>query len=194
VLAVTAVSNAKFTKVLAGNLVLEVDGGVTPKALPKTTYAPVTVDVKGKISTVDGTHPDAFREATIDFDRNGKLNSKGLATCKGGQLEATTTAAAKKACGASEVGKGNGKISIAFPEQPPIPVKAPIAVFNGGTKVGKTTLYIHTYISVPVPSAVVTTVTIKKIDAGRYGLSTVSKIPAIAGGSGSDQKRRSKAS
>ena len=37
----------------------------------------------------------------------------------------------------------------------------------------------------PVPSAVVTTVTIKKVHAGRYGLRTVSKVPVIAGGSGS---------
>jgi len=185
--AFAAVATAKFTTIQAGNLVLEVDGGVSPKALPKKTYAPVTVNVKGKISAKDGTHPDAFRETTIDFDRNGKLNPKGLAVCKGGgrQLEARPTEAAKKVCGASEVGKGSGKISIAFPEQPPIPVNAPITVFNGGTKGGQTTLYIHTYITVPVPSAVVTTVTIKKINAGRYGLSTVSKIPVIAGGSGS---------
>jgi len=38
---------------------------------------------------------------------------------------------------------------------------------------------------VPAPAAVVTTVTIEKIHAGRYGLRTVAKIPVIAGGSGS---------
>lgn len=184
-LAFTAVSAAKWTILKAGTLVLKADGGVSPKALPKKTYAPVTVHVQGEISTSDGTHAPAFREATIDFDKNGKLETTGLPVCTGGQLNAQTTVAAKKVCGKAEVGSGKGVIEIAFPEQRPIPVNAPITVFNGGTKGGKTTLYIHTYITVPVPSAVVTTVTIKKIHNGRYGLRSVSKVPAIAGGSGS---------
>lgn len=184
-IAVAAVATAKFETFQAGNLVLKVDGGVSPKTLPKKTYAPVTVNVKGKISTKDGTHPDAFREGVIDFDKNGKIDTTGLPICKGAQLEARTTVSAKKVCGKSVVGTGSGLIQIAFPEQRPIPVKSPITVFNGGTKGGKTTLYIHAYITVPVPSAVVTTVTIKKVSKGRYGLSSVAKVPVIAGGSGS---------
>ncbi|HWM63230.1 MAG TPA: hypothetical protein VNP96_04475 [Solirubrobacterales bacterium] len=186
VVGVTAVASAKFEVFRAGNLILKADGGVSPKALPKSKFAPVTVNVKGKIETSDGSgHPAAFREAIIDFDKNGQIDTTGLAVCKGGQLEARTTTAAKSVCGKSVVGSGSGQIQISFPEQAPIPVNAPITVFNGGTSGGKTTLYIHTYITVPVPAAVVTTVTIKKVNKGRYGLSTVSKIPVIAGGSGS---------
>lgn len=180
-----AVATAKFDTFRAGNIILQADGGVTPKALPRAKMAPVTVRVRGKISTSDNTHPAAFREAQIDFDKNGTINTTGLPTCKGSELEARNTKDALKVCGDSEVGKGSGQIQISFPEQRPIPVTAPITVFNGGTKGGKTTLYIHTFITVPVPSAVVTTVTIKKVKKGRYGLSTVSKIPVIAGGSGS---------
>jgi hypothetical protein len=184
-LAFTAVSAAKWTILKAGTLVLKADGGVSPKALPKKTYAPVTVHIEGQISTSDGKHPPAFREATIDFDKNGKISTTGLPVCTSGQLNSQTTAAAKKVCGKTEIGSGSGKIEIAFPEQRPIPVNAPITVFNGGTKGGKTTLFIHTFITVPVPSAVVTTVTIKNIKKGRYGLRTVSKVPVIAGGAGS---------
>ncbi len=184
-LGVAAVATAKFDTFQAGNLVLKADGGVTPKALPKNKRAPVTVRVSGKIASKDGAHPAAFREATIDFDKNGKLDATGLPTCRGGQLESRDTAAAKKACPKAIVGKGKGKFEIAFPEQRPIGVNAPITVFNGGTKGGKTTLFIHSFITVPVPAAVVTTVTIKKIHKGRYGLRSVSKVPVIAGGSGS---------
>lgn len=182
---VSAVAVAKFNTFRVGNLILKADGGVTPKALPKTKFAPVTVRVRGKISTSDGVHPPAFREATIDFDKNGTINTVGLPVCKGGQLEAQDTKSAKRVCGDTIVGSGSGQIEVSFPEQAPIPVTAPITVFNGGTKGGKTTLFIHTFITVPAPSAVVTTVTIKKIHAGRYGLRTVSKIPVIVGGSGS---------
>lgn len=181
----TAVASAKFDVFRVGDLVLKADGGVSPKALPKKKMAPVKVRVRGVIEKEDGSHPPAFREAVIDFDKNGTVNTRGLPACKGGQLEARDTKSAKRVCGKTIVGQGSGQIQISFPEQRPIPVNAPITVFNGGTKGGKTTLYIHTFITVPVPSAVVTTVTIKKVKKGRYGISTVSKIPVIAGGSGS---------
>lgn len=184
-MAFAAVASAKWDTFRAGTLVLKADGGVSPQTLPRKRMAPVNVRVRGQISDTASSHPAAFREAVIDFDRNGTINTKGLATCKRGQLEARDTKSALRVCGKSEVGKGSGRIQISFPEQRPIPVKAPITVFNGGTKGSKTTLYIHTFITVPVPAAVVTTVTIKKVKKGRYGLSTVSKIPVIAGGSGS---------
>jgi hypothetical protein len=180
-----AVAMAKYDTFRAGDIIHQADGGVSPKALPKTKMAPVTVHVKGKISSASGGHPAAFREAEIDFDKNGTITTTGLPTCKGNELEARNTKDALKVCGDAEVGKGSGQIQISFPEQKPIPVNAPITVFNGGTKGSKTTLYIHTFITVPVPSAVVTTVTIKKVKKGRYGLNTVSKVPVIAGGSGS---------
>lgn len=183
--AATCTPGAKWTVFQAGNLVLCADGGVHPRALPKKKFAAAKVRVRGQISTKDGSHPPAFREATIDFDRNGKIVTTGLPVCRGNQLEARDAKSAKRVCGKSEVGSGNGRIQISFPEQRPIPVKAPITVFNGGTKGGKTTLYIHTFITVPVPSAVVTTVTIKNIKKGRYGLRTVSKVPKIANGAGS---------
>ena len=58
-------------------------------------------------------------------------------------------------------------------------------VFNGGFSGGTTTLYIHAYFSAPVTGAIVTTVKIKKVHNGRYGLKSVATIPKIAGGSGS---------
>ncbi len=76
-------------------------------------------------------------------------------------------------------------MEIAFPEQAPIRAHSPLTLFNGGTKGGKTTLFIHAFITVPVPAAIVTTVTIKKIHKGRYGYHAIARIPVIAGGSGS---------
>jgi hypothetical protein len=181
---VASVASAKFETYRVGNLILKLDGQISPKKLPRKAYAPVTFNVRGKISTADGSHPPAFRELVLETDKNGKLNTKGLAVCKD-SLEARTTKSAKQVCGKSIVGSGSGRVQIAFPEQPPIPVKSPITVFNAGTKGGKTTLLIHAYITVPVPSAIVTTVTVKKIHKGRYGMSTVAKIPVIVGGSGS---------
>jgi len=181
-LGVAAVASAVQTTLRAGNLVVTFGGSSSPKKLPRNSYAPVTANVFGKITTSDGTHPSAFREAIVDFDKDVKVNVKGLPVCKAGQLEARDTKAALKVCGDTELGTGTATAEIAFPEQAPIKVPSPLKVFNGGEKGGKVTLLIHTFITVPAPTAIVTTVTIQRKGTG---LHTISKIPVIAGGSGS---------
>jgi hypothetical protein len=187
VLAVTiaAVAAATTTTIRLGNLILTFGGSTSPKALPKNKLAPITLLVNGKIATTDGSHPSAFREAVVDIDKNGAINPTGLPVCKPGQLQARSTVDAEKACGPAKVGEGTTTVEVAFPEQAPIPAVSKLLLFNGGTAGGKTTLFIHAFITKPVVSAIVTTVTIQKIHKGRYGFHTVSKVPIIAGGSGS---------
>ena len=173
---------AKDTVVKAGNLEVVIDGssGVTPKALSKSTYTPIAFTAAGSIKNLDGSQPPALKEVLLET-KNAAVNVKGYPSCSSGQLQATSTASAKKACGDAIIGSGSGTISVVFPEQAPIPGNAPITVFNGGTSGGKTTFYIHTYLTQPITTAVVTTVKITK--AGN-GLKTVTSIPRIAGGSG----------
>ena len=181
-LGVAAVASAVSTTLRAGNLVVTFGGSTSPKALPKAKFVPVNANIFGKITTTDGTHPSAFREAIVDIDKDVKLNVKGYPVCKGGQLEARDTKAAMRVCGNTVLGKGKADIEVAFPEQKPILVPSPLTVFNGGEKGGKITLYIHVFITVPAPAAIVTTVTISRKGTGIH---TVSKIPVAAGGSGS---------
>lgn len=181
-LAVAAVASAVSTTLRAGDLVVTFGGSTSPKALPKNKYVPVTTNIFGKIKTTDGTHPSAFREAAVNIDKDVKINVKGYPVCKASQLEARDTKAAKKVCGNTILGEGKADAEIAFPEQKPIEVPSPLIVFNGGEKGGKVTLLIHTFITVPVPAAIVTTVTIKRSGSG---IKSIAKIPVIAGGSGS---------
>lgn len=175
---------AKPTVVRAGNLVLTLNGSVSPKALPKNEMAPITLNASGNISTVDGSQPPVTQEVSIDFDRSGTVNAKGLPVCKRGKLEARTTSAAKAACPTAIVGSGKTTVRVAFPEQAPFTSTGPLVLFNGGVSGGTTTMYIHAYVNVPAPTAIVTTVKITKINKGRYGMRAVAKIPTIAGGSG----------
>lgn len=177
-----AIASAASVTVRAGQLLFTIGGGVSPKKLPRNDYAPVKTTVFGKIETSDGSHPPALREVVVDIDKDAKINAKGYPICKAGQLEAQNTAGAKRACGKAEIGNGIAHAEIAFPEQKPIIVASPITVFNGGQKGGKALLLIHTFITVPVPAAIVTQVTVQK--KGK-GLHTVARVPVIAGGSGS---------
>lgn len=172
-------------RVEVGNLVVTADGGLTPKAISKTKLTPVAFHASGKIETKDHTHPPALTEVLIEGDRNVAVNTKGLPSCPSGQLQSRDTAAAKTACDKSLVGTGTTTVQVQFPEQKPIDVNSELLVFNGGQKGGVTTLYIHAYFSAPVTGAIVTTVKIKQIKKGRYGILSTATIPKIAGGSGS---------
>ena len=72
-LGVAAVASAVSITLRAGDLVTTFGGTTSPKALSKTKYTPVTTNIFGKISTSDGTHAPAFREAVVDIDKDVKL-------------------------------------------------------------------------------------------------------------------------
>jgi len=184
-LIVTTSALAKREVVQVGNLFLVDNGGISPRALPKHEQAPIAGHLHGEIGTTDGTHPPAVRTVIVDFDKTIQLNAKGLPVCKKSKLVAQSTASAKRACPDAIVGSGEGEVEVAFPEQAPFSAKGPIVLFNGGVQGGTTLLFIHAYVSVPAPTAVLATVKITRIHRGHFGLHTVSAIPVIAGGSGS---------
>jgi hypothetical protein len=183
--AVAFAAGEKPTVVEAGNVVLTLNGGVSPTTLPKNTFAPITLHVSGVIATKDGSQPPALKEVIIDTDKNGAINPKGLPTCTASKVTATNTQTAEKACPKAIVGSGKTSVRVAFPESTPFDATGPLVIFNGGEKGGTTTLLIHAYVAVPTPTAIVTTVKIKKEHRGRYGLRSIATIPTIAGGAGS---------
>lgn len=184
--AVAGIATAdKPTIVQAGNLKLFLNGGFTPKKLPKSKPAPISLNVSGKIQTLDGSHIPALKEVVVETDKNGSIDTKGLPTCTSGKLQAQTTANAEKICKKAIIGKGKTNVEVEFPEQAPFVAKSELLAFNGGTSGGKTTIYIHAYLTSPVSAAVVTTVKISKVHNGRYGTKSIASIPKIAGGYGS---------
>jgi hypothetical protein len=184
VLAISTVAIAKAPgiTVQAGNIIFTLKSSASPKQLPKNRYVPGALTISGTIKTSDDTHPSALREVVFDIDKDAKINVKGLPVCKAGELTARDTKAAKKVCGDAIVGEGLAHAEVAFPEQPPILINSPITVFNGGEKGGKVKALIHIFITVPVPAAIVTDVTITRKGSGIH---SVAKIPVAAGGSGS---------
>lgn len=180
-----ATAMAKPHVIRAGNLFLSDDGGIFPSTLPRHSQMPIFGRINAEIGTTDGSHPPAVRTLNIDLDKSIQVNAKGLPACKENKLVARATADAKKACPDAIVGSGEGEVKVAFPEQKPFAAKGPIVLFNGGVHRGTTLLFVHAYVAVPAPTAVIATVKITRIHRGHYGIHTVSQIPVIAGGSGS---------
>jgi hypothetical protein len=185
--ALVAVAGAaeKPVTVQVGNLRLVFNGGLTPKALPRSRPAPVAFSGSGSIATSDGSHPPALEEFILETDRNAFFDVSGVPVCKATQLQAQDSSHARAICRGAIIGAGTGKVEVSFPEQAPIRATSPLTIFNGGERGGVTTLFVHIYVSVPAPAAVVTTVRITRIHHGRYGLRSIAVVPRIAGGSGS---------
>lgn len=171
-----------------GNLIVVGNGGIVPKKLPKNEQTPVAAHLVGEIKTTDGSHPPALETLAVDYDKTLQVNAKGLPVCPKGQLVARSTADAKRACSDAIVGSGEAEVEVAFAESQPFAAKGPIYLFNGGVHGGTTLLYVHTYVAVPVPTAVIATVEISRIHRGKFGLHQITEIPKIAGGAGSATK------
>ena len=171
--------------VKVGELELTANGSFFPRALPKKGFKPVGVTAAGKVEEADRSHPPAVRHVLLEIDKHTRVSTKGLAVCHSGQLQATDTKAALKACKKALIGTGKTTAQVAFAEQKPIDVPSKLLVFNGGDHGGKVKMYIHAYFSNPVSGAIVTTVTFKKVHRGRYGLLADARIPQILGGNGS---------
>jgi hypothetical protein len=182
-LAALFIAGASAQVVRAGNLVMTIDGNIAPKKLPKKTPAPIALNLSGSLATSDGTHPPAIKEVFLEFDRNGHLNTKGLASCTPGKLQSTLTTQAKKSCGKALIGSGRAEAEIAFPEQAPFSAGGPLLIFNGSAG-NKQKLILHVYAKVPAPTTFVTTAVIGK-GKGPYGISARVKVPTITSGQGS---------
>jgi hypothetical protein len=178
---------APYEKFIVGDLEVQYNGGFTPKVISKKKPTPITFNVAAKIASLnpDDKHPPALREFVIEGDKHGSIDVKGLPTCTSGKLQSRTSKAAREACGPALIGSGKTDVEVQFPEQPPILAHSELLAFSGGFKGGVTTIFVHAYLTAPVVAAVVTTVKVKKIHKGRYGLESIADVPKIAGGSGS---------
>jgi hypothetical protein len=180
-------AGAPWERFIVGDLEVQYNGGFSPRVLSKTKPTPITFNVAAKVASLDPVepHPPALREFLIEGDKHGSIDVKGIPTCKSGQIQSIDSKTARKVCGPALIGSGTTDVEIKFPEQKPVPVHSELLAFNGGFRGGVTTLYIHAYLTAPVTAAVVTTVKVKKIHKGRYGLESIADVPKIAGGSGS---------
>jgi hypothetical protein len=184
--ALTGVAGAEREVVHLGSLFLSDNGGITPSKLPRHGSAPVSARLEAEIGTTDGTHPPALRHIAVQVDRTIGLDAVGLPTCRLGRIEATDTAAAKRACPDAIIGSGSARVEVAFPEQEPFSSTGPVVLFNGGVR-GKTTLVLlHAYVDVPAPTAIVVPAEVVRLGGkGPFGLEILATIPRIAGGAGS---------
>lgn len=176
-------AGAAADQVRLGPLVVTADGGFTPRLLPKRAFAPIRFQGRAEIEMLNGEQPPALRRIRLDFDRDGKLTTTGLASCAPESIANATPAQARQACGAALVGTGHVGASIAFPGRAPVEVSSPLSLFNGPRQSGNPTAIAHAQNTFPETETYVVVIPIEQ-RPGTYRYRATFDIPAIAGGAG----------
>ncbi|MGN6258783.1 MAG: hypothetical protein ACTHN3_13725 [Solirubrobacterales bacterium] len=179
------------TAALAGPVVTGPDGNtqsidslIKPKKLSKKELTPATLSVTTlTTSTTDPSGvPSPAIHATIDFDRNAVLYTKGLPTCNPSQVQSKSTEEAERICGKAKIGSGH---AIAYLRSGRVyEVPQTVTAFNGTPKGGKPTVILHTYGTTPLQAVLVLVGTVSNYNKEGYGPRLDLEIPLIAGGTG----------
>jgi hypothetical protein len=151
---------------------------LTPRYLPRTEPAPVTLHLEGSLETRDGKEPPALRRVTVAVNRYGRVTTEGLPTCPRGALVATTTIQALTACRAALVGDGIFTAHIAIPEQAPFPSRGRVLAFNAVQR-GHRVILAQIFGRDPVPTSQVLTLSFQRQRKGRFGTTLALTMPRV---------------
>jgi hypothetical protein len=162
-----------------GDIIVNFDGGISPRALPRTGTAPVAVTIDSTVKSSEGADPPPqLREISIAINREGKLFDRGLPTCKVRRIQPTTIIAARRICGGAIVGSGHVGVRVHLENQLPFTFNGPLLVFNAKRSGGYRRLLAQVYGLKP-PSAFVLTFKVAK-KQGTFGNVIQTTLPKAA--------------
>jgi hypothetical protein len=161
-----------------GNLQVSFNGGIAPVRLPRKEPVPVTVQTDGKVKTTDRSAPPKLERIVLAINGNGKIQTKGLATCSLGKLESISAAGAKKACGEAQIGHGNVTSRVSLPGQGAFASNGGLLAFNAVVK-GRPAILAQVTTTGTLPLTYVIVFEVKK-KSGTFGTELVGVLPEIA--------------
>jgi hypothetical protein len=190
VAAVALAATVAAAAVTAGNgSSVTATAAISPNKLSKSTYTPINLRVGTKIVAAGVPTDDPVSSLEIDFDKNGKLSTKGLPTCNPKLLEAKAEREALEECGDSVVGHGKaGGVFVGRDEEgnplPAVPLDGKIIVFNGVPQGGKPTLLMYALFENPVPLSLVVPGVVSNYRKQGFGSRLQISLPTLFGGGG----------
>jgi hypothetical protein len=147
--------DASAERIQSGNLIVSLEGGLSPRKLPRRQQAPVAVRLGGRVLTTDRAPLPRVNWIRLELAFRGELDTRGLAVCPKPRLRGTDTEQALAACGRARVGVGHLFAKVFVPNQPPFDVHAHLTAFNGRTRAGRHAVLIHAYATSPPVSFVI---------------------------------------
>lgn len=163
-----------------GGLRITVLSQIKPYKLPRTGTAPIAVFVSGHLQNAEGGIPPQLQEMTIEVNRHGLLQSKGLPVCPLKAIQPASTERALSQCGDALIGSGQFWANIVLPDQGAYRTQGRLLIFNG-REAGKPVILTHIYTSHPFNSSFVIPFTIRKVSKGPYGTELHASLPQALG-------------
>ncbi len=149
-----AAAGADGERTQRGELIVSLDGGLSPRRLPRHRTAPVSLRLAGELRTADGSPLPRLRRIELDLAGSGALETRGLPLCPRRKLIAADPATALAVCGAALIGRGSLRVAAFIPGQRPFNVHASLRAFNGRLAGGRRVAWLHVYTNRPVSSFV----------------------------------------
>lgn len=172
-------SLAQAAVIQEGNLRITITSQIQPYKLPRDKPSPIAVFVAGHLSAPHGGIPAQLQRMSVQVNRHGLLQSKGLATCPIERLQPASTERALANCGDALIGSGQFWAHIVLPDQGAYPSRGRLLIFNGKRR-GKPVLLTHIFTSNPFFSSFVLVFAIKKTK-GAYGTELSASLPEALG-------------
>jgi hypothetical protein len=169
--------------VKVNGLVLRADGGFTPRELPRREFAPIDFEGWASVKAVGGGAPPPLQSMVLNFDRDGRLDTNGLATCSQSQIETASPQQARRLCEKAMVGTGQVDALIAVEGNATFRVTSPLTLFNAPRQDGKPTVIFHAQTTVPALQTFAVVIPLERRSG--YSYRATVEIPPIAGGRGS---------
>lgn len=165
--------------VLKEGVKISVRGKLRPTVLPRRGRVPIGVSLGGRISSIDASEPPKLTKLTIELNRSGHLDTRGLPRCRLRSIRPSTNREALEACRPSLVGEGSFSANVRFPEQSPFPSNGKVLAFNGVTH-GRQAIFAHIYGTEPVPTSYVLSFEVRH-GKGIFGTVLAASFPEVTG-------------
>lgn len=157
-------------------LIVSFSGSISPRSLPRAGTAPIGVTVDGRVRTASGRLPPALRRISLEINRSGVLDDRGLARCRVDQIQPSSSRQALATCGPAQVGSGRVAGQIVLPEQRPFDFRGRVIAFNGRRPDGRRAILAHVYTRTPFALAVVLAFSLERTP-GTFGTRLVAVVP-----------------
>ena len=165
-----------------GGLRVAFEGKLTPKALPRSSEAAVSVSVSAKVSSTTAEPPPPLTKMSIAINRYGHLNRVGLPVCQLEEIQPATTDDALAACRRSLVGEGRFLANVVSTGTAPFPSEGKVYAFNGEFE-GRPAILAHVYGTEPAPASYTIPFVIAQ-SKGTFGTTLKATLPPVKAGSG----------
>lgn len=156
-----------------GNLVVNLDGELSPLKLPREREAPVAVRIEGGLRTANGETLPRVTRVELGLPAQATLRTRGLPSCPPRRLRNATTPQALAACRRAVVGRGRLEADVLLPHQPSFAIGTRLFAFNARLG-GRRAIVLHAYAANP-PTVVVIPFRVRP-GSGRFGTALVANL------------------